>query len=154
MTSYYSGYLPQGASIVSELEPEHRYIIGPSKTLCFPFKMRRYYNQLVVDMADTTPFESCFIPVIRCWPSKEAAGMSMTSQVRASQATVNLGPNGMTWGFWLLDLIDSPEIKEADISTWIEQGTTYWMNVQNLQNKPSYFYLRFTFYGVGITFIE
>lgn len=154
MTKYYAGYLPQGATIVTELEKEHMYVLPPSRTLCFPFKMRRYYNQLVIDAADTTPFESCFIPVIRCWPSEEAAGQSITSQPLASQGTVNLGPNGVKWNFWLLDLVDVSSLEESDINRWIDPNKTYWMNVQNLQNKASFFWLRFTFYGPGGTHVE
>ena len=154
MPKYFTGYLPQGSIIVTELNPEHTYVLPASKTLCFPFAMRRYYQQLVIDVADTTPFESCFIPAIRCWPSTEASGESMTSQPRASQATINPGPYGAKWNFYLLDQLENPDLQPADINRWINSGTTYWMNVQNLQNKESYFFLRFTFYGVGITHVE
>jgi len=154
MPTYFAGRLPQGSSIVTELNPEHTYMLPASRTLCFPFTMRRYYQQLVIDIADITPFESCFIPVIRCWPSTEASGESMTAQPLASQATVNLGPYGAKWNFHLLDQIDPDGRQPADISKLIKFGETYWMNVQNLQNKTSYFFLRFTFYGAGITYVE
>lgn len=153
-TTYYAGGLPQGARIVTDLEPEHYYTLPPSTTLCFPFKMRRYYQQLVIDAADTTPFESCFIPVIRCWPSKEAVGISMTSQPLSSQGTINVGPNGFKWNFWLLDQVNPDDLVEANIDQWINYGTTYWFNVQNLQNKQASFFLRFTFHGAGITHVE
>lgn len=154
MLDYYQGGLPQGAQIRSELDPEHTYEIPGSTILCFPFKMRRHYQQVVIDAADTTRFESCFIPVLRAWPSKEAAGMSITSSPNSALTSVNLGPNGCRWNFWLLDVVAKNDLKEADIYQWINDGTTYWFNIQNLQNKPANFWLRFTFHGAGITFVE
>ena len=154
MSKYYSGYLPQGASIVTELEKEHTYAIEPSATLCFPFKMRRYYNQVVIDLADMNPFESCFIPALRCWPSIEAAGTSITAQPLASRGDIVLGPNGTKWNFWLLDLIDISSLEPADINRWIEPDKIYWMNVQNLHNRPGTFWLRYTFYGTDISHVE
>jgi hypothetical protein len=154
MSTYYSGGLPQGSKIVTTLEKEHYYVLPPSTTLCFPFKMRRYYNQVVVDAADTTPFESCFVPVIRCWPSREPVGISMTAAPVSSQGTINLGPNGCKWNFWVLDQADENNLQEADLYQWIYQNDTYWFMVQNLQNKQAFFFLRFTFHGNGITHVE
>ena len=154
MSTYYAGGLPQGSSIVTELEPQHYYTIGPSRMQCFPFKMRRYYNQLVIDAADTTPFESCFIPVIRCWASKEAAGPSMTASPNSNLATVNVGPNGVKWNFWVIGAANPDELEESYINAPIDTTSTYWFNVQNLQNKSANFFLRFTFHGNGIKHVE
>jgi hypothetical protein len=154
MGIYYSGNLPQGASIAGDLDPRHYYTVGPSKTLCFPFKMRRYYQQLVIDAADTTPFESCFIPVIRCWASREAAGISMSALPNTGLSTVNIGPNGCLWNFYLFDVVSNNQIKESFIRIPIRNDETYWFMVQNLQNKPANFFLRFTFHGNGITHVE
>lgn len=154
MTNYYTGGLPQGTSIVSELDPEHTYRLPPSKTMCFPFRMRRYYQQLVMDLADTTPFENCFIPVIRVWPSKVPVGPSMTGAPNTAINTVNLGPNGFLYNFYLIDEVEEAKRKEASLCQWIRPNVTYWMNVQNLQNKESFFWLRYTFYGPDIVHTE
>lgn len=147
--------LPQGAIVITEFEPEHMYTLPAGKTYCFPFKMRRYYNQVVVDMADISPFESCFIPMMRSWPSKEAAAQSMTDMPLASQAFVTLGPSGVKWNFWLLDQVKPSDQQESDINRGILPDTFYWINIQNLQNRPSYFWLRFTYYGpAGTTHID
>lgn len=154
MDTRYQGLLPQGARVINELNDEHTYELPPSMTYCFPFRMRRYYQQLIVDVADTTPFESCFVPVIRSWASEVPVGMSMTAQPLASQGTVNPGPDGVTWNFFLIDMVESSNLIDASIRRWIDPGKTYWMNIQNMQNKKSFFWLRFTFHGVGITHVE
>lgn len=154
MTAYYAGGLPQGASIITELEPRHYYTIGASRISCFPFKMRRYYSQLVIDAADTTPFESCFVPVIRCWASRVAAGQSLTQMPNSNLTTINIGPDGCLWNFWIPQEIDRSDLQEAFVNAPIERDETYWFNVQNLQNKSASFFLRFTFHGNGITHVE
>ena len=153
MDTYYTGNLPQSTTIVTELNPEHTYILPPSQTLCFPFKMKRDYQQIIVDLADTTPFVSTFIPGSRAWPSEIPASQSITASPYASQASVKLPPSGVKWNFWLLEL-EQPNLDLANINRWVLFDTTYWMNVQNLQNRQSYFYCRFTYYGQGITFEE
>jgi hypothetical protein len=154
MSTYYAGNLPQGSSIVYELNPEYTYIANPSRTLCFPFKMRRNYQQLVVELADTTPFENCFIPVVRAWPSTEASGISLTASPRYIQNTINLPPTGVKYNFWLSNEVNQEDLVPASINHAIYFGQQYWMNVQNLQNKTSYFYCKFTFYGKGIEYSQ
>lgn len=154
MVTYYAGGLPQGASIVSELEPKHYYTIGPSRILCFPFRMRRYYNQLVIDAADTTPFESCFVPVVRCWASRDAAGQSISSMPNSNLTNVNIGPDGCKWNFFIPGITAEDELEESFIRIPIDASQTYWFMVQNLQNKQASFFLRFTFHGNGITHVE
>ena len=153
MDQYYTGYLPQGASIITDLATNHTYTLPRSQVMCFPFRMRPGCNQVVIDAANTTPFESAWVPGIRCWASKEAAGNSMTASPLPSQGRVNVGPNGFKWNFWLLDMLAQP-LEEADYNHWMNNNTVYWMNVQNLQNRENYFFLRFTYHGVGTTLVE
>lgn len=154
MPVYFSDQLPQGSSIVSTLNSDHSYTLPASRTLCFPFTMRRYYSQVIIDIADITPFENCFVPSVRCWASTVAAGQSMTADPNSALATVNPGPNGATWNFWLTDQVKTKDIRLADINRAISNGTVYWMNVQNLQNKDSFFFLRFTFHGTDLIHVE
>ena len=154
MSTYYSGGLPQGSSIVYELNPEYTYILNPAKTLCFPWKMKKKYNQLIIELADTTPFENCFIPVVRTWPSTEASGISITASPRYIQNTINLPPTGVKYNFWLSGVVNPIELVPNDINHPVLADTQYWMNVQNLQNKQSNFYCKFTYYGRGIEYSE
>lgn len=159
MDAHYTGYLPQGAIVVHNLNEDYRYILPPSRTLCFPWKMRTdyknsEYTQLIIDVADTTPFEITFTPGARCWASKEPASQSITATPYASQSSVYLIPSGMKWNFWLLDKVP-PECREpASIDRGIEPGIRYWFNVQNMQNRQSNFFCRFTYTGLGIKYVE
>lgn len=153
MTTYYIGMLPQGASIVYQRSPEHTYTLPASKTLCFPFKIPQDYNQVVVDAADTTPFESAFIPGSRAWASDQPVGMSLTAAPFQTQSSPRLYPNGVRWNFWLKELNNKAK-EPSEINHIINADQTYYMNIQNLQNRQSYFFLRFTFYGNGVTFAE
>lgn len=151
--TYYTGNLPMGASIITEFNKEHTYVLPQSAILCFPFIMKTNYYQVVADLANTTPFESCFVPGSRAWPSIDPAGQSITNSPNSSLSSVNLMPNGNTWNFWLIDLHNHPLIPTA-INHQIQSNTTYWINVQNLTNKESYFFCRFTYYGSGKKIIE
>src|SRR6266702_3195170 len=112
-TIYYSGNLPQTASIIPDLNANHTYCLPKSKILCFPFMMKANYYQVIIDMADTTPFESSFIPGARAWPSIEPAGQSITKTPNSLESSINLMPNGHTWNFWLQDLHNHPLIPTA-----------------------------------------
>jgi len=147
MSTYYSGSLPQGSTIVYELHPEYTYVLNQSQTLCFPFKMRRNYQQLIVELANTTPFQNCFVPSVRAWPSTEASGISITSTPYQSQNTINLPPTGFKYNFWLIDEVDQNNLLPSDVNHFIIFGNQYWINVQNLQNKPSSFFCKFVYYG-------
>jgi len=147
---YYSGGLPQGASIVTQLnEEDYTYTIGPSKTLCFPWYLRPRWHQLVITLANNTPYINVWIPGMRCWPSAEAAGTSITASPRQTQASVNMNPNGVDWNFHIFD-IQQDQLKPANIYHVIKNDVTYWMNIQNLQNSTNYFYCKFHYYGNGI----
>lgn len=152
MVSYSTQLTPQSTTIITELEPEHMYILPAGMTFCFPFKMRRYYTQVILDLADITPYETCFMPAMRCWPSLDPVGRSITAEPNYAESYVILGPNGVQWNFWLLD--KKPILEEHDINRGIDFDTTYWMNVQNLQNKDHNFWLRFTFYGNGFIHVD
>jgi hypothetical protein len=149
--TYYTGNLPMATSIVTHHNPEHTYILPKSHTLCFPFQLNVNYYQIVIDMADTTPFERTFIPGSKAWPSAEAAGRSITD-VPSTNAIVPLQPCGQTWNFWLAGMTTQPLIPTA-INYPIQLSTTYWMNVVNLQNRESYFFCRFTSHGTGRTIV-
>ena len=153
-THYYAGGLPQGASIVQELNDEHTYILEPSRTLCFPFKLHYSYNQVVIDLANTTPFQNVYVPGQRCWPSTEPVGSSMTYSPLPTEASINLPPTGVKWNFYLEELYKSPLLKEAVIYKMVEHRVTYWMNVVNLQNKENYFFCRFSYYSPNTELIE
>lgn len=153
MNNYYTGQLPQGSIIVRELTKEHTYTLPASKTLCFPFKIQDNYQQVVIDAADTTPFESAFIPGTRAWASKEAAGISITASPYQSQSSPRLYPNGIRWNFWIPEM-NGRTLEPSEINHIVQPNVYYWMNIQNLQNRQSYFFLRFTFYGNGITYEE
>jgi hypothetical protein len=114
--------------------------------------MKPGYTQVVIDIANTTPFESAWVPGVRCWPSKEASGNSMTASPLSSIGSINMPPSGIKWNFWLLGMVEQP-LEEADYNRWINNNTVYWMNLQNLQNRENYFFLRFTYHGPGITLI-
>jgi hypothetical protein len=141
--------LPQNTSVVNHLNENHTYTLPSSHTYCFPFQLVTRWQQVVIDLANTTPFENVFIPGIRSWPSKEAAGQSITSAPRQTEAYLNLPPSGVKWNFYLNGL-DPKIIETADVKTLIFSDTIYWMNVQNLQNKPNYFFCRFHYYGIGV----
>jgi hypothetical protein len=111
-------------------------------------------QQVTIDIADTTPFQNIWIPGARSWASTQPGGRSMTSSPFQSQQSVNLPPNGIKWNFWLIDLQGSIVLDQTNINHWINSTDTYWMNVQNLQNRDSYFYCRFTYEGAGITIVE
>lgn len=153
MTTYYTGNLPQSTSIVTELNSTHTYVLPPSWTMCFPFIMKVNYYQVVIDMANTTPFESAIVPGMRAWPSAEPVGQSITSSPYSSQSSINIQPNGNTWNFWMIDLHNQPLIAAA-INHQILGKTTYWMNIKNLQNKENFFFCRFTYHGSGRTIVE
>lgn len=78
----------------------------------------------------------------------------MTMSPYQTLSTINLGPNGCTWNFWLLDEVSPENRREATANTWIESNTTYWFNIQNLQNRESRFFCRFTFHGNDIIHVE
>lgn len=141
--------LPQNTSVVNHLNENHTYTLLPSHTLCFPFQLVTRWQQVVVDLANMTPFENVFVPGIRSWPSKEAAGQSVTSSPRQSQSSINLPPSGVKWTFYRPDL-ETNCLMDGDIKAMIQPDTIYWMNVQNLQNKPNYFFCRFHYYGIGV----
>lgn len=145
--------LPQNTSVVNQLNENHTYTLPPSHTLCFPFQLVTRWQQVVIDMANTTPFENVFIPGIRSWPSKEAAGQSFTSSPLQTQANLNLPPSGVKWNFYR-DELDIQYLKDADVKALIKADTIYWMNVQNLQNKANYFFCRFHYYGLGVESIK
>lgn len=145
--------LPQNTSVVNQLNENHTYTINASQTLCFPFQLVTRWQQVVIDLASTTPFENVFVPGTRSWPSREAAGSSMTSSPLQTQASINLPPSGVKWNFYRSE-IDPKIICEADIKAEIFPDTIYWMNVQNLQNKPNYFFCRFHYYGLGVESIR
>lgn len=156
MDKYYvSGLgLPQGASIVTHFNKEFYYTIGQGQMLCFPFKLRYSYNQVVIELANTTPYYNVYIPTVRCWPSNTPASQSITSSPYQSQGSPTLPPSGITWNFYSNDLIGSKLIKPAAIQKAIQVKTMYWMNVQNLQNKESYFYCKFNYFSPGAEYKE
>ena len=141
--------LPQNTSVVNHLNENHTYTLPPSHTFCFPFQLVTRWQHVVIDLANTTPFENVFVPGIRSWPSREAAGQSMTSAPLQTQASINLPPSGVKWNFYRY-AIDNLKLCEADITAPVEADTIYWMNVQNLQNKANYFFCRFHYYGIGV----
>lgn len=145
--------LPQNTSVVNHLNENFTYTLAPSHTLCFPFRLVTRWQQVVIDMANTSPFISVFVPGVRAWPSIEAAGRSITSAPLQTQANLNLPPSGVKWNFYRPDL-DSSIIHTADITKQIQPDTIYWMNVQNLQNKENYFFCRFSYYGNGVESIK
>jgi len=143
MASYYTGGLPEGASIVTEFNPQNTYVSPAGQTLCFPWKLAAG-QQLIISMADNTPFISAFISGVRAWPSREPAGPSITASPNSVQSSVILQLSGIKWGFWSIDL-DGQAHEPSDINTWAYPGQTYWMNVQNLKNRDSYFYARLAY---------
>lgn len=145
--------LPQNTSVVNHLNENHTYTLAPSHTLCFPFQLVTRWQQVLIDLANTTPFENVFIPGMRSWPSREAAGQSITAAPLQTQASINLPPSGVKWLFYR-DNLDPKILKDTDVSTLVAEDTIYWMNVQNLQNRENYFYCRFRYYGIGVESIR
>jgi len=154
MPVYYTGTVPQGADIITQLDPSFRYILPASRTSCFAFRLPVGAHQLVIDMANTTPFQNVYIPGIRSWCSTEPAGPSITALPRAGESTINLPPSGAKWNFWLIDLEGQFVLADANIHHWIYGGVIYWMNVQNLQNRDNNFFCRFTYTGPGVNIVE
>jgi hypothetical protein len=154
MPTYYKGNLPQGVDIVTKLDPSFRYIIPPSRVMSFPFSIRAPTQQVVIDMANTTPFQNVYIPGVRSYASSEPFGISLTSAPRAGEGSINLPPSGAKWNFWLIELEGTITLAEANINHWIYPGTVYYMNVQNLQNRENYFFCRFTYTGPGVNIVE
>lgn len=152
MVTFYSGSLPQGVSIVYEYNPEFTYIVEPTKTLCFPFSIINKWLQVTIELADITPFQNCFIPVLRSWASKEISGISLNNSPRSIQNTINLTPNGVTYTFWLTDAVTDEDRVPSDINAAVYGNQQYWMNIQNLQNKTSNLYCKFTLTGRKITY--
>jgi hypothetical protein len=153
MKPIYVPGLPQNTEVVNHLNETHTYTINASATLCFPFHLVTRWQQVVIDLALTTPFENVFVLGVRSWPSSEAAAQSITASPRQSQAYINLPPSGVKWNFYRNDL-DPSLIEPADITVPIFGDTRYWMNVQNLQNKLNYFFCRFHYYGLGVESIK
>ena len=153
MKPIYIPGLPQNTQVVNHLNETHQYTINASSTLCFPFQLVTRWQQVVIDLALTTPFENVFVLGVRSWPSKEAAAQSITASPRQTEAYINLPPSGIKWNFHRQDL-DTTCIHDADISAPIFADTMYWMNVQNLQNRENYFFCRFRYYGIGVESIR
>lgn len=154
MAIIYSGSLPQNAIVIHERNPEYTYSLAASKTACFAFKLRRNTTQIIVELSDTTPFQNCFIPVLRSWASVEPVGVSLTSSPRSSQTTINLSPIGLKYNFWLVTEVTPDQLVESSVNHPIEDDTQYWMNIQNLQNKPSFFFCKFTYIGKNMNYSE
>ena len=144
MNTYYTGGLPQGASIVTETNDQNTYVSNASSILCFPWSVSANKRQLIIDMADTTPWQSAFTAGLRAWPSIEPVGQSITASPLQSQSSVILQLAGMSWGFWNIDL-NGQLLLPATISRWATPGQTYWMNVQNEKNYYGRFFCRFTY---------
>lgn len=154
MDIYTTVGLPQGAKIVYELNKDFTYTLNQSQTLCFPFKLRFAYNQVIITLANTTPFLNVFVPASRCWPSTQPVGNSITASPLQSNANPTLPQVELTWNFYSNELVGTDAIKPATITKAINVKTTYWMNVQNLQNKPSYFYCKFEYFSPGAYYVE
>lgn len=153
MKTYFTGQLPQNTYIVTRFHHEHTYILPKSVTLSFPFELKTNYYQVVIDVADTTPFENAFISAAKAWPSAETAGPSIVT-TPSSIREINLQPNGVIWNMYLADMKIPPVHREASVNWQIQLNTTYWFNITNLQNRESYFFLRFTYHGTGRTYSE
>lgn len=154
MVILYSGSVPQGSQIVYEFNPEFTYVVEPAKTLCFPFMIKTTWLQIVIELADITPFQNCFVPVLRSWASKEISGESLTNSPRTIQNTTNLSPYGLKYNFWLPDYVTDENIHPSDINHAVFANTQYWMNVQNLQNKTSNLYCKFTLIGKSLSWTQ
>lgn len=154
MRKYYSGDLPYNTIIIECLNEDHRYMIQPSQTQCFPFILKPPYTQVVIDLANTTPFENTFIHGLTCWGSSCAAGPSLTTSPSSSLTTINLPQCGVLWNFWSLEYANQQFLEPANINVPISTETVYWMNVQNLQNNVNYFWIRLTYHGVGVIYVE
>jgi hypothetical protein len=152
MNSSFVPYLPQDADVVTELTKNYTYIIARSRTLCFPWQLTQPYTQLVIDAANTTPWESAFVPGLTVWPSVEAVGPSMTASPYPTQAHINIQPNGTKWLFYIPPY-PLYEVDEPNIVKQIKPNTRYWINIKNLQNKDSNFFIRFTYQGLGTTLV-
>ena len=96
--------LPQNTSVVNHLNEQHTYALPASHTFCFPFQLVTRWQQVVIDLANTTPFENVFVQGIRAWPSKEAAGQSFTSAPRQTQSSLILPPCGVKWNFYRYEI--------------------------------------------------
>jgi hypothetical protein len=152
MTTIYSGLIPQGVQVIYEYNPEFTYIINPAKTLCFPVMIKTTWLQIVVELSDITPFQNCFVPVLRAWPSKDINGVSLLNAPRSVQSTVNLLPTGVSYNFYLIDSVSDEDRIPADLYCPVFGNTQYWMNIQNLQNKTSNLYCKFTSYSKKLTY--
>ena len=152
MNSSFAPYLPQDADVVTAFNKNHTYTIARSRTLCFSWQLIQPYTQLTIDAANTTPWESAFVPGLMVWPSTEAVGASMTASPYPTQAHVNIQPNGTKWLFYMTPkpLYD---VDDINIAKQVNQNTNYWINIKNLQNRDSYFFIRFTYQGLGTTLV-
>lgn len=150
----FQGPLSQGVDIVLDLDPSYRYILPASRIMSFGFRLPTGAQQLTIDMANTTPFQNVYIPGMRSWASTEPGGSSISISPRASESSINLPPSGAKWNFWLLELQGLVPLEEANVHHWVSPNATYWMNVQNLQNRENYFFCRFTYTGPGVNIVE
>jgi hypothetical protein len=110
-------------------------------------------QQVVVNVALTTPFENVFIPGVRSWASAEPSGISLTNSPLQSQQTITLSPTGAVWDFWDISLQKSIDLAPSNVNTWINHNQLYWFNVQNVQNRPNSFYCRFNFLGPNLNIL-
>lgn len=117
-------------------------MVPRSQTVCFGFSLATYDSIKVI--ANHVSFYDNQQNTVRMWPSNEPNGRSITIAPFSGRESVRLNGDGYVWNFYA---IGKQQYQQADanLNQWIADDTTYFMNVQNLENKDNHFYLKFVY---------
>ena len=134
--------LPYGVALITETTSNDYYMVPRSQVVCFAWQLGT--NNTVRVIGQHVSFYDNQQNTVRVWASGEPNGRSITMDPNSGLESIRLNGDGYVWNFYSPAHPEN-QTQDANLNQWVDPSQTYFMCVQNLENKDNHFYLKFVY---------